>query len=71
MYWVQLFTHSPSIPDNIKHVTVDAVMARYVFKEARLRLERSVSETELKLGQYIQSINVPRREKSSETWFEF
>ena len=44
-------TYSPRNADNKKHVTVDAVIERYVFKEALLRLSRLVARTELKLGQ--------------------
>lgn len=47
----RMFTYTPIIADSRKDVTVEAVIERYVFKEALLRLARSVAATELKLGQ--------------------
>jgi hypothetical protein len=44
-------SYSPRNADNRKHVTVDAVIERYVFREALLRLAKLVAKTELKLGQ--------------------
>ena len=46
-----MFTYSPSAAESRKQVTVDAVIDRYVFNEALVRLARFVARTELKLGQ--------------------